>query len=427
MPAASATGKTVEAAKPKTTGVMPAANANPQPARTTGLLSRTGMFTAVGATGQMSAASTADTMQRPTGVFPIANAPQADSGLLSAVREPLSPSTGGQPAVLSQMSPVLRTTTGALMTPNGEQATSNTVKLTGPVKVVQVPVAGQPGRFVTGLLPVVQIPKTDEKATEQAQKKPWMMAVSLFLVLLIIGSGALWFVHFRSTTMPKTTVGNTAAPAGTPNVAATATAQAMATVNANNILSDPLTTNIHSWPTNNNEFFQGGAYHVVDSVNNGIAVVLAEKPFCSPMDYALTMYEVKGDDGSVNNSSGMILRFSQNQVAGKKVTTFYSFEVVNTKGGQYRFYKYNDSKGSAATDWTMLWHQNFGNEYHQGQGSKNTNTFKVDMNGKNFTFIVNGKKVGTFQDGSFTCGTVGMLVNLKGTEVAFSNLLITHN
>jgi hypothetical protein len=31
------------------------------------------------------------------------------------------------------------------------------------------------------------------------------------------------------------------------------------------------------------------------------------------------------------------------------------------------------------------------------------------------------------QDGSFRSGAVGMLVNQKGTEVAFSNLLLTRD
>jgi hypothetical protein len=163
----------------------------------------------------------------------------------------------------------------------------------------------------------------------------------------------------------------------------------------------------------------------VDTVDNGIAIVMASNPPCVAQGYALTMYEVKGDDTSINNSFGQILRFSQKVVGGKRVTTFYSFEVVNTKGGEYRFYKYDDSKGSTASDWTLLWHHTFGSEFHQGQGTKNINTLKVFEDGKNFTLSVNGKKVGSLQDGSLTCGTVGMLVNLKGTEVAFSNLLIT--
>jgi len=41
--------------------------------------------------------------------------------------------------------------------------------------------------------------------------------------------------------------------------------------------------------------------------------------------------------------------------------------------------------------------------------------------------LVNGKQVWTFQDSSFASGGVGMLVNLKGTEVAFSNLTLTYH
>jgi hypothetical protein len=35
--------------------------------------------------------------------------------------------------------------------------------------------------------------------------------------------------------------------------------------------------------------------------------------------------------------------------------------------------------------------------------------------------------VKTAQDGALKSGTVGMIVNLNGTEVAFKDLLLTHN
>ncbi|HEX6479925.1 MAG TPA: hypothetical protein VF043_13860, partial [Ktedonobacteraceae bacterium] len=63
----------------------------------------------------------------------------------------------------------------------------------------------------------------------------------------------------------------------------------------------------------------------------------------------------------------------------------------------------------------------------QGHGPHSINTFKIFANGKNFTLIVNGKQVGTVRDGSFQSGALGMLVNKQGTEVAFSNLLLTRN
>ena len=57
--------------------------------------------------------------------------------------------------------------------------------------------------------------------------------------------------------------------------------------------------------------------------------------------------------------------------------------------------------------------------------SSAVNTLKVLGDGSNFTFYVNSTKVGTAKDSSLKSGSMGMRVNLKGTEVAFSNMLIT--
>ncbi len=91
----------------------------------------------------------------------------------------------------------------------------------------------------------------------------------------------------------------------------------------------------------------------------------------------------------------------------------------------YQFLKYDSSKGQSP--YTTIWQYNFGGEFHQGQGAKNANTFKVTIDGKYFNFWVNGKKVGSSQDNSISRGQIGMLVNLKGTEVAFSNLELTYH
>jgi len=48
------------------------------------------------------------------------------------------------------------------------------------------------------------------------------------------------------------------------------------------------------------------------------------------------------------------------------------------------------------------------------------------MQGNKFTVTVNVKALAkTFQDNALKTGTVGMIVNNDGTEVAFSNLLLT--
>ncbi len=401
----------------KSTRILPAAAlnaANNDSIRQGGLLSRAGMIPKAGRAEQAPAGSQDDeSLARiPADQWPITTQPLMFS----------SP--------IDQLSPALKPTTGALAVPNSNQAGANTVKLTGPLKVVQVPVAGQPGQYITGLLPMMpQTPSQgqDESLTiaEHRSKQPWKFLFVVLALLLIFGTGAsFWYVRTHQNTATRTSTPGSYT-SGTPDVMATATARALATAQAYLILKDPLTQNINNWPTSANEFFQNGAYHIYNTGNNAVAVVLAGQSFNMPNVYTLTMWEVRGNDSSNNNSFGMIFRFSQQARNGKVFTTFYSFEVVNIPGGEYRLYKYDDSQGSPAKDWTELWHQSFGSEFHQGQGK--ANTISIASNGPSFRFTVNGKVVGTAHDSSLKTGTIGMLVNLKGTEVAFSNLLITRD
>jgi hypothetical protein len=122
----------------------------------------------------------------------------------------------------------------------------------------------------------------------------------------------------------------------------------------------------------------------------------------------------------------MLFRYNQQTVGKNTVSKFYSFEVLNKPGGEYKFWKYDSSKGDGATAWgNPIWHQPFGNEFHQGHDAKAVNTFKVVMDGSKFTFIVNGKTIKTIEDTTYANGSVGMIVNLNGTEVSFKDLLLT--
>ncbi len=333
------------------------------------------------------------------------------------------------------------TTTGALMVPGSEQGM---MKLTGAMKVVQVPIAGQPGRFVTGLLPVLpttqqntQIPLTKmptETPLPEARKPKLTrlqksIALALTVALICFIPGIFWFVHSRPTQVDKSGLHG---EVFTPDLSAIYAAQATATANANYILSDPLTQNIHNWPIADSGYkvymFENGAYHVLDNdPNQSAPAILPDVVLTGPIVYTLSLDEIKGNDSSVNNSFGMIFRFTSHPQGNQSIVTFYSFEVVNTREGQYQFWKYDNSKGRSAHPWAAIWHHSFGSEFHQGQGPKNNNTFKIIANGKNFTFLINGKKVGTAQDASLTSGEIGMLVNLKGTEVAFTGLSLTYN
>ena len=372
--------------------------------------------------------------------------------LTSLNRQPVS-RTASQELALSReatqanpLTPADQTSSQALMAPGrimwalpeikqDESGTTGTYKLTGPARIVNIPVAGQPGQYVTGILPSSQQPAGATALPAPAHtpvKHPLLrrLRVSIFVLaaLLIVG-GSLGFAyfHFSSSKRPG---GSTITPAGTPNFPATATARAQESVEANTILTDPLSQNIRGWlESSSGPFlfqFKDGAYHITNNDPARVATaILSGEHLDKPFVYTLTMDEIRGDDTSDNNESGMILRFNSQVKNGKQITTFYTFEVVNKKGGQYQFWKYDNSQGPSATPWKQLAVHPFGGEFHQGQGPANSNTFKILVNGKNFTLIVNGKQVWSVQDASLVNGQVGMLVNLKGTEVAFSNLKLT--
>jgi hypothetical protein len=67
-----------------------------------------------------------------------------------------------------------------------------------------------------------------------------------------------------------------------------------------------------------------------------------------------------------------------------------------------------------------------GKEFHPGHGPGASNVVRVVEEANSFTFFVNSQQVGTASVSSrLSPGNMGMLVNLYGTEVAFSNVLIT--
>jgi hypothetical protein len=300
------------------------------------------------------------------------------------------------------------------------------------VQVVQVPVAGQPGQYMTGLLPVPPAVQSPPPANARSKMLQRIAIIVAMAILLVGGTTGIWYMRTHSGQTSPASKSTSPGVVSTPNMQATMVAQAIAMAQAHIVLSDPLSTNIHNFPVSTSGtkiyIFKDGAYHMTNlGDSGGIAVVLQATLPNVPLGYTLTMEEIKGDDTSIGNSFGMILRYSQQTKGNQAINTFYSFEVFNYNGGQYRFYKYDNSKGSAVNPWTQVWSQAFGHEFHQGHGPGSINTIKVFASGNTFTFTINGKTVGNAKDSSFTNGTVGMLVNLKGTEVAFSNMLITNN
>ena len=385
-------------------------------------------------------------------VMPEQNPPPAIPGTASITNTPqvfpeMQPrpmSTSGTQSVLSPtpdpLSPFPQTgITDALRITGEQSSTVPTIKLTDAMKIVQVPVAGQPGKYMTGFLPVVPSVGSDKPAVgsklpgkllttlkSDPKKRLRIVGIAALVAVIILSSFVALFIHARTSQTAQVNANHIVV---TPNVTGTARAQATAIMQANIILTDPLSENIHNWPIatsgNKEYFFSGGAYHILDNDNRQSAPsILAGENIVGPMVYTLTLQEIRGNDTSLNNSFGMIFRFTTFKKGNQTITTFYTFEVVNMKGGQYQFWKYDSSK---ANPWIPIWKHAFGSEFHWGHGPQSRNTFKVFASGKSFSFTVNDKVVGNEQDSSIASGAIGMLVNLKGTEVAFSDLSLTHH
>ncbi|HLI70522.1 MAG TPA: serine/threonine-protein kinase [Ktedonobacteraceae bacterium] len=323
---------------------------------------------------------------------------------------------------LQQLSPALQqSTTSSLTLLNTEQRNGNTIKLTGPVKVVQVPVA--PGQYVTGLLPVQKEDPISEPSIKRVSKKQKILIAAALFVLLVGGlGGGIFLMHSQHPSSPQATTQST------PNIAATSMAQATEAAQNNILFSDPLQQNIHNFQIDGQHFFKNNAYHIISS--GGTAVIIQENFPETSLSYQLTMEEINGDDQNPTNTFGMILRYNNQTVKGKAVTTFYTFEIVDESGNyQYGFYKYDSSKAAnGGSPWQQIGKLiKAGKELHGGHGPNAVNTLKVSINNGTYTLFVNGQQVGTEKDTSLQGGSMGMLVNLKGTEVAFSNMLITRS
>jgi hypothetical protein len=315
---------------------------------------------------------------------------------------------------------------------NGPQSGATaTIKLTEPVKIVQLPVAGQPGRFVTGFLSASNpgnLSPANAPTSPKRSRRLLQLASLLLVLLVVVGSIGIyaWISHSHSSQGAPITSSSTPAV----DHHATATAQATATNGANIVLFDDLSQNIHDWPIGQQGHFSytfsNGAYDITNNdPQRSAPAILPAKTLSGAYAYSLTMEQLKGDQTSLNNQFGMIFDATIQNTNGKQIDTFYAFEVLNKVGGDYQFWKYDNSKNSD-NPWTSLWTKNFGKEFHQGSGSSHINTLKVKISGQTFTFLVNGTQVGSWKDGSFSKGNVGMLVNLDGAEVAFSDLLITN-
>lgn len=140
------------------------------------------------------------------------------------------------------------------------------------------------------------------------------------------------------------------------------------------------------------------------------------------------MTQQQGDLAAPGNSFGMMVDYATSMIDRHQVARFYTFQITNAPGirgfSQFSFYSYD---GSKQRPWTNEWSTPVTGAFHAGL--RTVNTVRVRATMQAMIFMVNGQIVGSVPVArlslKLTSGRLGMLVGLKGAEVAFSHLLVT--
>ncbi|GCE25699.1 hypothetical protein KDA_11830 [Dictyobacter alpinus] len=342
--------------------------------------------------------------------------------------------------------------TGALMHPAGEYSgDTGMLKLNQAVKVVRIPVAGKPGEFKTGILPVISQnptgalpppPPIDTSFQGKVKNNSKKLTIVTLIILVIFSSGIYLFTHTGGNPQVTGTPPgkNTSASQAKINATATANVQATATFNNSKIMDDALSSNIHNWLVTAKgsdfenkgirAFFQNNAYHISSKKTKDFPYFASsvQRNVIPPAKYSLSVdiQQVKGDENNAYNFYGLL--FSYTEVGNHPVT--YAFRIVNNKDD--RRYDFNSLDGRRpGSGWLddPMWEHKTGKEFHGGKQA--VNNLKVQVDGHKFTFFVNGVKLGTKEDTKYGSGGVGMGVNgltgADGSEVVFTNFLLTSN
>jgi len=184
-------------------------------------------------------------------------------------------------------------------------------------------------------------------------------------------------------------------PPASPSARATAAANSL---NAGAMLSDPLTSNVNGWPEDLNHcFFSGGGYHVADGY-----ICFAPIGEQSDGTQSVTAKQVKGPTTSVY---GVAMRWVSHG-------NYYFFGIDSNS--KWVFDKIVNSTETTLQPYTF-------NSAIKG-GLNVSNSVSVTMSGSTFDCYVNGVKVGTIHDSTFSTGKWGV-ESSEGIETVFNDYL----
>ncbi len=239
-------------------------------------------------------------------------------------------------------------------------------------------------------LPVVRV-----KPVRRHSEHFWRPFLALAMVLILVVGLATAAGVIVSRLMPDTPIVQSTVPVG-------------------NTLVDDLADN-GNWPTGDDDnhtfFFSGQHYYIQNTSSQLVALALYATHSYHDFQLTVSMSEVKGPRNGADYY-GIVFRSNDLQ------KSYYLFEVVSWGGGQYQFLRYNGQYKTLAG----------GPAPSLLTGIGKTNTITIEAQGNTFSFLINGKPVGsTITDSSthaLSSGEIGLYVEEQGTEVAFSHLYI---
>lgn len=209
--------------------------------------------------------------------------------------------------------------------------------------------------------------------------------VALIVAFMIAGAGAAFLALSQAS--PST------ASSTTPGIP-----------DASVILSDPLTANTNGWTDDGAHCtFKSDGYHIIGGY-------LCYAPV-GDLTNVTAQVHAQLRSGAMTEGFGMALR---------RVSKGNEYVFLINGDGHWTFIRCVNAKCANIVNWTPA------NAIHSGQNA--ANTLKVQMDGSQFHFYVNGTLVGSATDATFPSGQVGV-VGAAGTntDVVFTQMLITKN
>lgn len=248
-------------------------------------------------------------------------------------------------------------------------------------------------------IPAIAQPSVRIERVARQRFHPWRTGLLLGLVALLVMACLLTALFIRTVNANREPgVSHSPTPTSSPGPL------------------DLLAQDRGNWPQSRTFFFQQDSYIVENTLTQGDpAVTFYQNHNYGNFRLQVTTTEASGPlDGA--DYYGLLLRAPLDQ------SRYYLFDVTSWNQGQFVFLRYD-----GGSHWSML---GYGSLKNFNFSKSAANTLSVEARDTTFTLFINGKQAGKIVHDSskkaFKSGEIGLIVEKRGSEVAFSHMYITN-